>query len=404
MIDDNLLNYIRRELTKGVSAELVKNALLENGWDKSDIDGAFLIIQKNNSNRSNNDSGEKLDKLPDVFEIIKDAFLIYKSRFFALIFLQALAIAVSIIYDIVPKSENIIITVFVWVVMIVFLGWFNGALFYTIIEWKNKLSVISALKKSFKKILSFWWLVLLYGVAVALGTMLFVIPGILSFVWFGLVMFVLFAEDIKGIEAMRKSKYYVEGYFWGVFFRVIFILALAFFTGFVSGFITALIPGEIGVYKNLVIDVILILTAPLWGTTYFIIYKSLKILKKGVVFEKNKLSKTKVAAISFFVLLIPFIMAVVFTSLGVAREKARDVKRNFDLSEVQTSLSSYYLQNGRYPSSLSELKSLKEVPVDPKTKEEYDYQFLSSNSFKFCIELESKEEKCITEKSLKAGK
>jgi len=44
MIDDKILDYIKRKLQEGVSKEDIKKSLLASNWQESDIDGAFEVV------------------------------------------------------------------------------------------------------------------------------------------------------------------------------------------------------------------------------------------------------------------------------------------------------------------------------------------------------------------------
>jgi len=48
MITDELLNYIKNQLRKGISGGIVKNSLIANGWGAADVDEAFRLIIRSN--------------------------------------------------------------------------------------------------------------------------------------------------------------------------------------------------------------------------------------------------------------------------------------------------------------------------------------------------------------------
>src|SRR3989344_6205520 len=47
MVNPQLLDYIKQQLQQNVSKEQIKNSLLANGWQTSDIDEAFSSLQPN---------------------------------------------------------------------------------------------------------------------------------------------------------------------------------------------------------------------------------------------------------------------------------------------------------------------------------------------------------------------
>ncbi len=48
MINQQLLNYIKQQLQRGVDREKIKNSLLANGWQETDINEAFVFINSSN--------------------------------------------------------------------------------------------------------------------------------------------------------------------------------------------------------------------------------------------------------------------------------------------------------------------------------------------------------------------
>ncbi len=54
------------------------------------------------------------------------------------------------------------------------------------------------------------------------------------------------------------------------------------------------------------------------------------------------------------VAIVGMISSVVISSLGAAREKARDVRRLVDIKQIQNALDLYYSDYGRYPSATGE--------------------------------------------------
>ncbi len=83
------------------------------------------------------------------------------------------------------------------------------------------------------------------------------------------------------------------------------------------------------------------------------------------------------------------------------KEKARDARRQADISQIQIRLEIYYVENNSYPFSLNELSSQKDLPsmpVDPLTNQPYQYQLqLNGTDYQVCAKLEStKTQKCVT--------
>ncbi|MCM8804908.1 MAG: hypothetical protein NC833_06605 [Candidatus Omnitrophica bacterium] len=62
--------------------------------------------------------------------------------------------------------------------------------------------------------------------------MLFIVPGILFFIWFSLAIFILVFEERKGFDALFRSKHLVKGKFWEILLRLltpVLIIAVGLF-------------------------------------------------------------------------------------------------------------------------------------------------------------------------------
>lgn len=90
----------------------------------------------------------------------------------------------------------------------------------------ENLNITDSLEKGGRKIWAFIWLFSLVGYIIPGGFLLFFIPGVLFMVWFAFAVFILANEDEKGMNAVLKSKEYVEGYWVDVFGRL-FVIWLA---------------------------------------------------------------------------------------------------------------------------------------------------------------------------------
>lgn len=68
-----------------------------------------------------------------------------------------------------------------------------------------------------------WWASILVGLVVIVGFFLLIIPGIIFAVWYSFTIMVVVLEGLRGNEAMRKSKSYVQGRWLAVAGRIIIL-------------------------------------------------------------------------------------------------------------------------------------------------------------------------------------
>ena len=131
---------------------------------------------------------------------------------------------------------------------------------------------------SLQHVLSRFWLLLgvalLSGIAVFIGFLLFIIPGIWIAVSLVPVIAIVMFEDRGVIDSMRRSFSLVSGNWWQVF-GVVIVLAVI---NFVLGLFTAL-PGAIGF---LVLVVVSAITLTIQAFAMYVAYDELRSATDGV--------------------------------------------------------------------------------------------------------------------------
>ncbi|OQX00469.1 hypothetical protein BWK69_01345 [Candidatus Parcubacteria bacterium A4] len=212
-----------------------------------------------------------------------------------------------------------------------------------------------------------------------------------------MAVYILIVEDIKGMDALMKSREYIRGRWLSVFWRLLFpslLVAIFFLPLF---FISKFIP--FGFFVEFIFSLFFV---PLLMIYHFLIYKNLKSVKGEFIFEPAKIKKWPFILTAIIgLLIVPAILAlIVSTGTNSAREKARDAQRQLDIMHIQMALEFYQMDNDGYPSSLDKLSSSGTYSsniVDPKTKKPYQYRVLKGGSdYEVCAEMETKEEKCLT--------
>jgi len=219
--------------------------------------------------------------------------------------------------------------------------WAGVALIYAIEE---KIGIIESYRRSWKKIISFLYIYILYIVIIGASSLL-IVPGIIFSVWFSFWFFVLVGENIKGMDALMKSKYYVQGRWWSVFWRLVLILSPSLLLGAV---------GTLGKADNnsfTGFDCLLFLLLGVIGpfiTVYlFLIYKNLK-ETRGTVEFKNK-GKSWFIAITIFGMFMIFIGFINFNPVSNSSLKtAKDAKIMSYMEQVKESLYIYHNKGSSY--------------------------------------------------------
>jgi competence protein ComGC len=417
MANQQLLDYIRQQLQQGVNKKQIKNSLISNGWQVQDINEVFSFIENSAIQLQQVPPPmQTISSLPGATTIFGQAWAIYKQRLGTFLGVMVIPILVLITVPAVfavrgllaisllsskfaAGGIDLLILLAILYFVIIFISQVLGqiALLYAVKDSQERIGVMESYRRGWHKIFSYWWVSLLAGFITLGGFLLLIVPGIIFAVWFSLAVFVLIAEDLKGMNALFKSREYVKGKWGGVFWRFFFIGVISLIISLVPILIFSFLKIPFGEeISRFVIGLFLI---PLTMTYAFLVYSNLKALKGEIAFAPTGGKKATFIIIGILgILIIPAILFLnVFLSLGSAREKVRDGKRQSDIRQIQVGLEIYYSENNRYPFSLNELPS-KYLPIDPSTNQPYQYQLqLNGTDYKVCTQLEStKTQKCVT--------
>lgn len=361
MINEELLNYVNQQLKQGVSREEIRSILASHGWRKEDIDEALSLLAsapKNNSfsapspvNPSSTAALSPLTTLPRASDLLKQAWNIYKQNFKKLIGITFIlpiilaAVASVIVFALISlagssngsflknfplgfygTSTAVVVAFIVLLCLLIFAAIIvqlvaQVALLYAIKERNQGIGIKEAYKKAWHKTHSYLWVSFLGGLAAFLGYIFFIIPGIILWVWFSLAIVIVVAEELKGTEAVLKSKEYVRGMWWAVFGRLVFLSVIFFVISFVVNIIFAIIFNIIGIpeLSNITNTIVNFFLIPLMFAYFYVLYENLKSIKGNIIFAPSQKQKSAlVFAAIVGGLIIPIIiggiMFLVFSS------------------------------------------------------------------------------------------
>lgn len=135
----------------------------------------------------------------------------------------------------------------------------------------------SAINQSFTYLWKYFVFMILYSLVLVVGLILLVIPGIIFLIWFGLGYLAIVFDDYKTIEAFKRSKELVKGYWWAIFGRFVFWSLFSLLIGFLI-FLLRIISGSdyVAIISNLVSLVI----TPLSVAYFAVVYQDIKSIKE----------------------------------------------------------------------------------------------------------------------------
>lgn len=116
---------------------------------------------------------------------------------------------------------------FLFVVIIMVMNLMAAIAMVRAVSQPNDATLQTAYAYARKMFWPYLWVSALVGAAVSVGFILLIIPGIIFMVWFAFSYMVVLLEDIRGADALKKSKSYVTGRWWGVFGRMLFLVLIA---------------------------------------------------------------------------------------------------------------------------------------------------------------------------------
>ncbi len=345
MSHQQLVDYIREQISQGKSREDITRVLLENKWSEADIEESFRYATMSSLNTTPTTPPRAASL--GVFKNFQQAWGLFQSRFGTIsgIVLFSIVIGVSIVavgvgillaagftigsfasatslFGFLLQNGSLLITLVIVAVVIGFAlsilsMWFQLATMFALKDAEERIGVIESYRRAWRALLSYWWILILTGLITSSGFLLFVIPGILFAVWFSFAGYILVAEKEKGLRALFKSREYVRGYWWKIGLNFIFagLVCLLVYIGFtiILGILGTLPIPDVLLYG---IDFIFRLLYPLFASAYaYVVYKNLKTIKGELVVVVSPRRKVWFALISlfpFFFLLffIPFLMAM----------------------------------------------------------------------------------------------
>jgi len=268
----------------------------------------------------------KNNSLPSPISLLKQAWEIYKRNFKTLAILSLVVSFSSFISNdssflggiIFESSLALYISIIIVVTAISFWGFV--ATLYTIKDEKNGVNITEALSKGLTKLVPNLWVLFLSVFIMLGGFFLFVVPGIIFWIWFSMSNFVLVTENVGGMSALLKSREYIRGYFWAVAGRLLFFLIITLISLWLPSYLFKLF--HLPLYINSIYSGInsMIIT-PFYLIYGFLLYRRLKSIKGEIAVRTSAKSKTLFiicGALGVIILIFLIIMFLFFSAISAS--------------------------------------------------------------------------------------
>jgi len=268
--------------------------------------------------------------LPDIGTLFRESWALYRGRFPRLIGTTFVPLLTSFIGGLFIASG---VTALAGLgIIFIIAGIVLSLISYVAVIYifKDNLNIGRAYRVASQKFFPYLWIVILSSLITLGGYILAVIPGIIFSVWFILAPFILVVEDKRGLEAVLKSKEYIQGHWWAVLGRIIVLTVVLLAVSFALLLPASLIGKEVADIVNLVLQIILLPFAFGFG---YVLYKQFTTLKPGLVTAPLATKKGFFIFSAILGLLAPIIVILIagFTFFLGIFQLGSQVDENFNL-------------------------------------------------------------------------
>jgi hypothetical protein len=364
--------------------------------------------------------------LPSATAILSEAWLIYKRQMMTFLGIASILLVSNLLptlalsFGVFSLADKFIgstaLIIFIGLASVILLAiiqiWSFLAIVYAIKEQDKALKIRELYRKSWPKVFSSIWIYILTYALLASLFPLILIPFLGIFgLWilfinfsisFSLAIYILVAEDIKGIAAIIKSKMYVNGIFGKILWRYFFIGFVAFLYGIAVIILTLILVYILGPSVSEFAFLPFALFIPLSIIYSYNVYAKVKDAQRNSVFPiDTKRTGYIIWSVVGFIVLIVFVLSAV----GFATMFSSDVIKGNgsfqQLGQIFTiifALEGYYADNNAYPDSLDQLIPVyfEQIPQDPVSQSDYLYRSLDEGqNYELCYAISAEENKCI---------
>ena len=205
-------------------------------------------------------------------------------------FLSNTPIKYSLWFSIIELISSLF-TFFLWLLAI-------PSLLYSL---KENTGTKDSFKKGLKIFFPYLWIYFLLNVIIAGAFLIFIIPGILFFIWFSLAIFILVFEEKRGFSALFRSKDLIKGNFWKILARFLVLFLILILVGLPLAFLSTYFTVEKPQTANRMIEIgnyiFQLFILPFIFVYGFLIYSDLKEIKAEIPYKEPTKSKKIIYAL-----------------------------------------------------------------------------------------------------------
>ncbi len=388
MVTQDLLNYVRSELSAGKNRGDVTLDLVTSGWAGEDIDEVFRQAGNGLPPNPSNPPPGKLDgRLPSVINLFKESWQLFKVILLPFLRLIGLGIvgfaAVGLIigaivfiltvFKVNPFSLTsiaastgvfetilIIVTILLTIVGLIYLIAVISPMIQIsiimILSSGGNLPVLQAIKNSRVLAIPFFLTTAFSGLVMAGGIYALLIPGIYFSVIFAFVQYIVVVDGLKGKEALKRNYMMVKGRFWPVFFRFIAISIISYALSFVLQLVA-----DDNSFLVILLTIFNIFVNLFTAAYCFVLFQKVKQLP---LYPRPVSMKwiwvTSILGFVMFPLLLAFMLIAINPSRQFAQ--ANDTQRKSDVNVILNAISQYQAESsGILPLELTSDRTISKI-------------------------------------------
>lgn len=358
MTNQELTDYIKQQSQQGKNKEEIKKELLAVGWGEQDIKEAFVMVGLVQPSASSvplpSPDQENISAslaLPDFGDLLQKTFSIYELRlgtFIGIVIFPLIVGSLAFFLFLISLNYPLgILSLIILIPVVIITGvWSQVSLIFAIKDREEKIGIVESFKRGWSKLFSFFWVSILFSVIIMGGYLLFIIPGVIFSIWFSFSLYILVSENLKGMNALFRSKQLVSGYWVEVWLRFFLIGLITSIPAIVLYAILGIIISP-DVAEPIIRIISNLFITPFTFAFGFLLYENLKRMKAQIPFEEPKKGeKIKFILVGIVGLLLPVIIfSIIFISARQVRGRAQEAVVVASMSQLRAAMELYGMKN-----------------------------------------------------------
>jgi hypothetical protein len=233
---------------------------------------------------------ENNKKMSGIDDLVSGSVKIYKQHFKKFMLMMLIGLVAYVPFYLISVWMSVNTSIIVGIILVVlFLAALLALIYFGIRSQIGMYFILKnptmGFKELFKNTRGMFWkffgLSLLTGILVFLWTLLLIVPGIIFGIFYSFALYLLIFEDVRGMNAIKRSRAMVTGYWWAVFGRTLFVIFVAMLASFILSIPFVFLAEGTAWYSiySLAQNLIWAVITPIFMVFTYLMYKDLRGIK-----------------------------------------------------------------------------------------------------------------------------